>query len=121
MVGGERANDKELLEKRQKKKKAAERRSKVVEAISKSDDDDSLLIKAYDNIQEELRVKNDALKKSKQKVKALEREVSDLYSEFQNDRTDYLETIRRQDQQLKLYQGILEKVQSLIRRDCNYR
>ena len=70
MVGGERAHDKELKEKRQKKKKAAEKRSKVLaEAIvNRSDDEDNLLIKAYDNIQEELRAKTDALKKSKQKV-----------------------------------------------------
>ncbi|CAL8133721.1 unnamed protein product [Orchesella dallaii] len=120
MVGGERAHDKELKEKLLKKKKAAERRSKLSEAINKSDDDDSLLIKAYDNIQEELRAKTDALKKSKQKIRSLEREISDLYSEFQNDRTDYLETIRRQDQQLKLLQGILDKIQPTIRKDCNY-
>ncbi|CAG7722936.1 unnamed protein product, partial [Allacma fusca] len=120
MVGGERAHDKALIEKRQKQKKAAERRIKLQEAITKNEDDDSLLIKAYDNIQEELRAKTDALKKSKQKVKALEREISDLHSEFQNDRTDYLETIRRQDQQLKLLQGILDKIQPTIRRDCNY-
>ena len=121
MVGGERAHDQELIEKRKKQKKAAERRSKLQEAINKSDDDDSLLIRAYDNIQEELRVKTDALKKSKQKIRALEREISDLHSEFQNDRTDYLETIRRQDQQLKLLQGLLDKIQPTIRRDCNYR
>lgn len=68
MVGGERANDQELKDKLAKKKKAAERRSQLAEAINKSDDDDSLLIKAYDSIQEELRAKTDALKKSKQKV-----------------------------------------------------
>lgn len=71
MVGGERAHDKDLIEKRKKQKKAAERKSKLQEAISKSDDDDSLLIRAYDNIQEELRVKTDALKKTKQKVEIM--------------------------------------------------
>lgn len=54
-------------------------------------------------------------------MRSLEREVSDLYSEFQNDRADYLETIRRQDQQLKLLQGLLDKIAPTIRRDCNYR
>jgi len=69
MVGGEKAHDKELLEKRQKKKKAAEKRLKTLaEALNKNEDDDTLLIKAYDNIQEELRAKTEALKKSKQKV-----------------------------------------------------
>lgn len=119
MVGGERAHDKELKEKLLKKKKAAERRSRQVESVMRSDDEDNLL-KAYDSIQEELRAKTEGLKKSKQKIRALEREISDLYSEFQNDRTDYLETIRRQDQSLKLLQGILDKIQPTIRKDCNY-
>lgn len=119
MVGGEKAHDKELKEKLLKKKKAAERRSRQAEAL-KSDDEDSHLLRAYDSIQEELRAKTEGLKKSKQKIRALEREISDLYSEFQNDRTDYLETIRRQDQSLKLLQGVLDKIQPTIRKDCNY-
>lgn len=71
MVGGEKADDLELLEKRQKKKKAAEKRSKVLaeNTLNKNDEDDALLIKAYDSIQEELRAKTDALKKTKQKVR----------------------------------------------------
>lgn len=77
MVGGEKADDLELLEKRQKKKKAAEKRSKVLaETLNRNDEDDALLIKAYDNIQEELRAKTDALKKSKQKVN---HEINDLF------------------------------------------
>lgn len=119
-MGGERAHDKELKEKLLKNKKAAELRSRQTEAVTKSDDEDSHLLRAYDNIQEELRAKTEGLKKSRQKIRALEREISDLYSEFQNDRTDYLETIRRQDQSLKLLQGILDKIQPTVRKDCNY-
>lgn len=39
---------------------------------------------------------------------ALEREVSDLQSEFQLDRTDYLETIRKLEKNLKFYQQLIE-------------
>lgn len=53
-------------------------------------------------------------------IQALEQEVRDLQSEFESDRTDYLETIRKQDQQLRLLGQILEKVQPCIRRDSNY-
>ncbi|EEC12234.1 conserved hypothetical protein [Ixodes scapularis] len=53
-------------------------------------------------------------------IQALEQEVRDLQTEFEADRTDYLETIRRQDQQLRLLGQILEKVQPCIRRDSNY-
>ena len=47
--------------------------------------------------------------------------LSDLQSEFEKDRQDYLDTIRKQDQQLLLLQSILDKVQPTIRKDCNYR
>jgi len=69
MVGGERAHDKDLKEKRQKKKRAAEKRSRVVAESYRSDDEDNqILMRAYDNIQEEMRIKTEALKKAKQKV-----------------------------------------------------
>lgn len=52
--------------------------------------------------------------------KSLENEIHDLQSEFELDRIDYLDTIRRQDQQLKLIQQILDKIQPCLRRDSNY-
>merc|ERR1719471_1786390 len=119
--GGKRAADKDLKEKRLKKKKAAEKRLKVLgEALGHVDDEDGVLIKVYDDIQEELKVKNEALKKGKQKVKVLSAEIEDLQREFESDRSDYLDTIRKQDQQLILLQQIVEKVQPTIRKECNY-
>ena len=91
------------------------------EALGHVDDEDGVLLKVYDDIQEELKIKTDALKQSKQKVKALNAEIHDLQQEFEDDRTDYLDTIRKQDQQLKLLQQILDKIQPTIRKDCNYR
>ena len=78
-------------------------------------------LKVYDDIQEELKIKTDALKQGKQKIKALDAEIRDLQQEFEDDRTDYLDTIRKQDQQLKLLQQIVEKIQPTIRKECNYR
>ena len=120
--GGKRAGDKNLKERRKQKKKAAEIRLKALgEALGHVDDEDGVLLKVYDDIQEELKIKTDALKQSKQKVKALNAEIHDLQQEFEDDRTDYLDTIRKQDQQLKLLQQILDKIQPTIRKDCNYR
>ena len=66
--GGKRAGDINLKERRKRKKAAAENRIKVLgEALGHVDDEDGVLIKVYDDIQEELKVKTDALKKSKQK------------------------------------------------------
>ena len=53
-------------------------------------------------------------------VKALNSEINDLQQEFEDDRTDYLDTIRKQDQQLILLQQILERVQPTLRKDSNY-
>ena len=54
-------------------------------------------------------------------IKVLSAEIQDLQREFESDRSDYLDTIRKQDQQLILLQQILEKVQPTIRKECNYR
>ncbi|RWS14582.1 metalloprotease TIKI2-like isoform X2 [Dinothrombium tinctorium] len=121
MVGGEKVNDQELKDKLAKKKKIAEKKiNAIAKALQQYDDDDQLLIKAYGDITEELRAKTLLLKRAKKKIISLEREVNDLQSEFETERTDYLESIRRQDQQLKLLSQILEKVQPCLRRDCNY-
>ena len=67
--GGKRAGDINLKERRKRKKAAAENRIKVLgEALGHVDDEDGVLLKVYDDIQEELRVKTEALKKSKQRV-----------------------------------------------------
>ncbi len=70
--GGRKAGDKDLKEKRKLKKKAAENRLKVLgEALGHVDDEDGVLVQVYDDIQEELRVKTEALKKSKLRVRIL--------------------------------------------------
>lgn len=69
---------------------------------------------------DEVRVKTKALERTQIKVKAAEEEISDLQAEFEIDRQDYLETIRRQEQMLLLQQQLLETMVPLVRRDCNY-
>nr|XP_027236364.1 osmotic avoidance abnormal protein 3-like [Penaeus vannamei] len=121
MVGGEKSQDKELKVKRKQRKKYHEKRLKILsEALKTVDDQDGIMIKVYDDIHEELKAKTELAKTQKLKIKSMEQEIQDLTSEFQEERTDYLETIRRQEQQIKLLQGIIDKVQPTIRRDCNY-
>lgn len=50
----------------------------------------------------------------------METEIQDLQGEFELDRLDYLETIRKQDQQLKLFIQIMEKIQPIMRKEYNY-
>ncbi|PIK44993.1 putative kinesin-like protein KIF17 [Apostichopus japonicus] len=120
MVGGERATDETLKEKRRKKLKHAEvRKLQLAKAIAKMDDE-GIMLNIYSSIEEELKVKNEILEKEKEKVHAAECEIVDLNAEFEFERIDYLDTIRKQEKQLALYQQLLEKVQPVLRRDCNY-
>ncbi|XP_015279204.1 PREDICTED: kinesin-like protein KIF17 [Gekko japonicus] len=124
VVGGEQAKNKALKEKHQRRKRLAdERKQQLLEALQGSDEDSSdwVLLSVYDSIQEEVRAKSKLLEKMKEKLRAAEAEIRDLQSEFELEKIDYLATIRRQERELLLHQQILEQVQPLVRRDCNYR
>ncbi|NXE54237.1 KIF17 protein, partial [Casuarius casuarius] len=121
VVGGEQAKNKDLKEKHKRRKKYAdERRLQLVAALQNSNEDSSdwVLLNVYDSIHEEVRAKSKLLEKMQKK--AAETEIKDLQSEFELEKIDYLGTIRRLERDLMLFQQLLDRVQSLIRRDCNY-
>uniref|UniRef100_A0A8C2QYI2 Kinesin-like protein KIF17 n=1 Tax=Capra hircus TaxID=9925 RepID=A0A8C2QYI2_CAPHI len=123
VVGGEQAKNKDLKEKhRRRKRYADERKKQLVAALQNSDEDsgDWVLLNVYDSIQEEVRAKSKLLEKMQRKLRAAEVEIKDLQSEFELEKIDYLATIRRQERDFLLFQQLLEQVQPLIRRDCNY-
>ncbi|XP_065351986.1 osmotic avoidance abnormal protein 3 [Cloeon dipterum] len=121
MVGGELAHDTALKEKRQRQRKASERRLKALAtALSKKDDEEAAVLQVYDDIEQELAAKSDALRKARAKIRSFEREIKDLQREFEIERTDYLETIRRQDRNLQLLQQITAKMAPLVKPECNY-
>lgn len=124
MIGGERANDQELSERRKRKKMAAEKRASLIaHLLAKIDmnEDRELLENQYKDISQELNLKTDALRRYRHKVKTLEKEISDIQSEFEAERQDYLETIRKQDQTIKLITQINEKIGGTLKKECNYR
>ena len=53
-------------------------------------------------------------------LQSAEMDIKDVQQEFEVDRQDYLDTIRHQEQQLRLHQQILDRVLPCLRRDCNY-
>ncbi|CDS41105.1 kinesin family 7 [Echinococcus multilocularis] len=124
MVGGEEANNVEVRERRSRRRRhAEERRRLLAEANANLDnaaDDDGIMLGIYASIQDELRHKCRLLQREKQKTSSLETEIEDLQREFELDREDYLESIRKQNRQIGLLQAILDKVQPCIRRDSNY-
>ncbi|XP_065506359.1 kinesin-like protein KIF17 [Caloenas nicobarica] len=123
VVGGEQAKNKDLKEKQKRRKKYAdERRMQLLAALQQTDEDGSdwVLLNVYDTIQEEVRAKSKLLEKMQNKLRAAETEIKDLQSEFELEKIDYLSTIRRLERDLMLFQQLLDRVQTLVRRDCNY-
>jgi len=60
------------------------------------------------------------LKSLRSKNASMEREIYDIQHEFESDRIDYIDTIRKQDQTLRWYQAVLEKVVPVLRHGSNY-
>ncbi|CAD5226821.1 unnamed protein product [Bursaphelenchus xylophilus] len=119
LVGGEEANNEALKQKRLKKMKEAEKKmQRLAEALNVHKDDP--LLHVYSSTQDKLDALTKQYNLEVEKVRALEAEIHDLQGEFELDRLDYLETIRKQDKQLKLLLQIFERVQPAIRKDSNY-
>lgn len=74
----------------------------------------------YSDIQQELEIKTEALKARRQRIRVLEREIEDLHSEFQLERADYLESIRKLEQGSRFYQQLTERALPIIRRDNRF-
>lgn len=53
-------------------------------------------------------------------LKAAKLEIRDLQTEFEEERNDYLVTIRRLEREGQLLHDLLEHMAPLVRRDCNY-
>ncbi|XP_072887793.1 kinesin-like protein KIF17 isoform X1 [Hemitrygon akajei] len=122
VVGGEQAKNTELKEKRKRRKKYAdERKNQLAEALKHADrDDPTILINVYESIQDEVRAKSKSIENLQRKLTIAEIEISDLQTEFEFERIDYLSTIRRQERENILLQQVLERIQPLIRHECNY-
>lgn len=124
MIGGEKADDRELSERRKRKKMAAEKRaSMIAHLLAKigTNEDREILHNQYKDISQELNLKTEALRKYRHKVKVLEKEISDIQGEFESERQDYLETIRKQDKTVKLLGQIGDKMAANLKKECNYR
>ncbi|XP_077581597.1 kinesin-like protein KIF17 [Stigmatopora nigra] len=122
MVGGEQARNQELKQRQRQRRELADRRkAQLVKALAvDGDESDHVLFSVYDSIQEELHAKGQMLIKVQGKLKAAKLEIRDLQGEFEEERKDYLCSIRRLEREGQLLNGLLERAVSLVRRDCNY-
>ncbi|XP_055622720.1 osmotic avoidance abnormal protein 3 isoform X2 [Toxorhynchites rutilus septentrionalis] len=123
LIGGERANDIQLKEKRYRNKLASEKRlNALAQAISRVEhgEDRNLLQGHYTDIQHELKVRYEQMKQQRKRIKALEREVTDIQGEFQSERADYLATVRLLEKKVLFYEAVFQKALPVLRKDGRY-
>ena len=121
LVGGEAAGDEDLRKELDEKRRVAEeRQQQVVEAGEMILDDDEILVKIYNSLTEEVSAKHAFALKERERRLCAEEDVKDLQAEFEEERAEFLETIRRQQRMLQLQEQLLATVVPCLRRDCNY-
>ncbi|XP_050100574.1 osmotic avoidance abnormal protein 3 [Anopheles aquasalis] len=123
LVGGERANDIQLKEKRYRNKRASEKRiNALAQALGKIEqtEDRDLLQGHYTDTQQELKKRYDQIRALRKRTKALEQEVSDIEGEFQRERDDYLATIRLLEKKILFYEAVFHKAMPVLRKDGRY-
>ncbi|UJR31560.1 hypothetical protein I4U23_019047 [Adineta vaga] len=122
LIGGEEINNEEQKKKRKKKlnemREKQEQRKRLTKAIETNDDD--VMMRVFDNAQEELHFTSKKLEQLHLENKRLKRDNDDLQHEFEIDRQSYLNTMRTQEKQLLLYRTMLEKMSNIMERNCNY-
>ena len=69
---------------------------------------------------DEVRVKTQHLERTQAKLRSAEEDNSDLQAEFEVERQDYLDTIRKQERMIKLQEQLISTIVPCLRRDCNY-
>ncbi|KAE9553381.1 hypothetical protein FO519_003391 [Halicephalobus sp. NKZ332] len=119
LVGGEEVNNEDLKAKRMKKIRQAELKMQKMNTVLNNAKDDPLM-RVYSSTQEKLEAITRLYKADVQRIRSLETEIQDIQAEFELDRLDYLDTIRKQDQQLKLLTQIIEKIHPLVKKESNY-
>ena len=65
-------------------------------------------------------MKTKLLGRSQAKLKSAEEDNKDLSAEFEMERQDYLDTIRKQERTIRLQEQLLATIVPCLRRDCNY-
>ncbi|CAF3279197.1 unnamed protein product [Rotaria socialis] len=122
LIGGEELNNEERKKKRKKKlnemREKQEQKKRFTRAIDTNNED--MMMRVFDNAQEEFYVTSKKLEQSLTENKRLKIDNDDLQHEFERDRQGYLNTIRAQEKQLLLYRTMLEKMSSTLQRNCNY-
>lgn len=118
---GNTAGNAEIKEEMKNKKDRAERKRLArLRKAAENADDDGILEGIYENLTGEVKIGREKLSKAKELIKSARQETKDMNEEFERDREMMLDDMRKQNQQLKFQQAVIDRIVPLIRRDCNY-
>ena len=123
LVGGENITNAALKDELDQRKQKAVHRMEAMHGVTNTLDDgdsDEIFLRIFSSVTEELSAKNKCLEQEIQRRKTAEEDAKDLQHEFQEEREDLLDIIRKQNKQLKLQEKIIQSVVPCLRRDCNY-
>lgn len=114
LVGGERADDEDIKMRRHMRAKMAKRKFDALNrALAKLNDDDQKLVRAFGDISQELATKSDILRDSEVRIANLEQEISELTREYELDRSDMVDKIYKQSQEIKFFKQLAEFIYNL--------
>ena len=68
--------------------------------------DEDIMVGIYEDLHDEIRANAKKTEKEKKNVESLQREINDIQAEFQTERADYLDTIRKHEKELKYFNGL---------------
>ena len=69
---------------------------------------------------DEVSHQRNSVSKLKKKLNIAREEITDLQEEFQQERSELLESTREMSSHIRLHRLIMDRLASCIRRDCNY-
>ncbi|KAI3381476.1 hypothetical protein SNEBB_001975 [Seison nebaliae] len=122
ITGGSRLHNTELLRRLKKEQELSDAYTKDIERTRKKSEEffDALAAMNFVPTRKEIKLKTDQLEKEHTKIEAMKEELESDHSENLETFTSLRGMIVEQEKKLKLLSQLLEKVQPIIRKDCNY-
>ena len=78
------------------------------------------LLGVFQSMSDEVSHQRNLVSKFKTKLSTAKEEISDIQEEFEQERSDLLESVRDLHSHMRLQRLIMDRLASCIRRDCNY-
>ena len=102
------------------KQNAAERRRELAKKAVEAKDDEEMFQALFENVHNDVRLNAKKFDKAKEIIKNLKVEKNELLEEFNIERLNYQEELKSNKKSADLLAAIIDKMQSLVKRDCNY-